>query len=293
MPPLLDQMTLAPRHLQRMGVGLFCAVAVSVGVSAHAAEGSAASEEQARAQIKGLQVASPYRISDRALTGKIRYELAFSDGAGLSLPETGEQHVEHRGDHLIVTICGNRCGQEAAPSEAELNRFLQPNQWVQSKDDVIAEFARVGGPSESVDKRMSSLVKAVAERMTGRIEYQHYWTAREAYDYQSGDCSEFAVLLAAAARARNIPARVVAGLAYSTRFLFGQHMFGPHMWVQSWNGDRWVSYDAALGDFDAGHIALVLGDGTPRGLVAVNNMIHKLRIIAAVGLVPVVPAPAH
>jgi transglutaminase-like putative cysteine protease len=293
MLPLLGQMTLAPRHLQRIGVGLFCAVAVSVVSSAHAAEGSAASEAQARALVKSLQVSSPYRISDQALTGKIRYELAFSDGAGLSLPETGEQHVEQRGDHLIVTICRDRCGQEAAPSEAELNRFLQPNRWVQSKDEVIADFARVGRPGDSVDQRMPSLAKAVADRMSGPIEFQHYWTAREAYDYQSGDCSEFAVLLAAAARARNIPTRVVAGLAYSSRFLFGQHVFGPHMWVQSWNGVRWVSYDAALGDFDAGHIALVLGDGTPAGFRAVSDMIHKLRIVSAVGLVRAVPGSAH
>ncbi len=29
------------------------------------------------------------------------------------------------------------------------------------------------------------------------------------------------------------------------------------------DGTRWVSYDAGLGRFDAGHIALVVGDGTP------------------------------
>jgi transglutaminase-like putative cysteine protease len=226
------------------------------------------------------------------LAGKIRYELAFVDGAGSTLPETGEQHVEQRGDHLVVTICRDRCGQEAGPTQAELNRFLQPNQWVQSSDKVIADFAQIARLGDSVDRRMWLLAKAVAERLTGPIEYQHYWTAREAYDYQSGDCSEYAVLLAAAARARNIPTRVVAGLAYSSRFLGGQHVFGPHMWVQSWNGERWVSYDAGLADFDAGHIALVLGDGTPAGLVAVNDKIHKLRIVNAVGLVPVVPASA-
>jgi transglutaminase-like putative cysteine protease len=205
------------------------ALALSVANGASAQEGSAASEQEARARLKSLQVASPYRISDRALSGKIRYELALPDG--LSLPETGEQHVEQRDGHLVVTICRNGCGQEPAPGEAEQHRFLQPNRWVQSKDEVIAYFAQVGRPSDSVDERMSLLVKAVTDRMTGIVEFQHYWSAREAFDYQSGDCSESAVLLAAAARARNIPTRVVAGLAYSSRFLGGQHLFGPHMWV--------------------------------------------------------------
>jgi hypothetical protein len=268
------------------------ALALLIADSASAQEGSAASEQEARARLKTLQVASPYRIGDRALSGKIRYELAFPDGSGLSLPETGEQHVERRDGHLVVTICRDGCGQEAAPGEAERNRFLQPNRWVQSKDEVIAYFAQVGRPSDSVDDRMSLLVKAVTDRMSGPVEFQHYWSAREAFDYQSGDCSESAVLLAAAARARNIPARVVAGLAYSSRFLGGQHLFGPHMWVQSWNGQRWVSHDAGLGDFDAGHIALVLGDGTPTGFKNVADMIRKLRIISAVGLVRA-PDSAH
>lgn len=259
------------------------ALALSVAGSSSAQDGSAASEQEARARLKSLQVASPYRISDRALSGKIRYELALADG--LSLPETGEQHVETRDGHLVVTICRDGCGQEAAPGEAERTRFLRPNRWVQSEDEVISYFAQVGRPSDSVDDRMSLLVKAVTDRMTGPVEFQHYWSAREAFDYQSGDCSESAVLLAAAARARNIPTRVVAGLAYSSRFLGGQHLFGPHMWVQSWNGERWVSYDAGLGDFDAGHIALVLGDGTPAGFKYVADMIRKLRIISAVGLI--------
>ena len=133
---------------------------------------------------------------------------------------------------------------------------------------------------------MAVLVKAVTARMSGPVEFRHYWTAREAYDKQGGDCTEFAVLLAAAARARGIPTRVVAGMAYANEFMGGQHVFVPHMWVQSWDGSRWVSYDAALGEFDAGRIALVLGDGTPSSMGALNGMLRKMRIVDAVGLVP-------
>jgi hypothetical protein len=255
---------------------IFCAVALM------AAGGSL--EERARAQIKGLQVASPYRISEHALAGKIRYELELT-GSNILLPETGEQHVEQRGDHFIVTICKEGCGREAAPGEAELKRFRQANAYVQSDDPVIAGFSRIAPASATFDDLMRSLTKTVAERMSGPVEFQHYFSAREAYDNQSGDCTEFAVLLAAAARARGIPARLVAGLAYSSRFLGVQHAFGPHMWVQAWSGDRWVSYDAGLGDFDAGHIALVLGDGRPSDFAAVNGAIRKLRILSALGLV--------
>ncbi|HEY2346578.1 MAG TPA: transglutaminase domain-containing protein [Xanthomonadaceae bacterium] len=277
---------------RQIGIGMLCAMAVSAAGSACAAD-AAATEEQARAGVRSLLVPSPYRISDHALAGKIRYVLAVSEGAGLSLPETGEQHVEQRGDHLVVTICKDHCGQEPAPSHAELDRYLQPNPWVQSDDRVIAAFARVVPLDKPVDQRMPVLVKAVAARMTGEIEFLHYWTAREAYDKQGGDCTEFAVLLAAAARARGIPTRVVSGLAYSSEFMGSRHVFGPHMWVQSWDGNRWVSYDAALGEFDAGRIALVIGDGTPSDPMAMNRIVRRLRIVDAAALTPGISIPVE
>ncbi|HTD28823.1 MAG TPA: transglutaminase-like domain-containing protein [Xanthomonadaceae bacterium] len=286
-------MTLISGRFRFLCVCLLCAIAVSAANRACAVDGLAAAEVQARAQAKSLSIPSPYRIPDHALTGKIRYELAFSEGSVPLLPETGEQHVEQRGEHLIVTICRDHCGQEAAPSKAELDRFTQPNHWVQSDDRVIAEFARISPLREPVDERMPALVKAVTARMSGDVEFQHYRTAREAYDKRGGDCGEFAVLLAAAARARGIPARVVSGLTYANEFLGAQHVFVPHMWVQSWNGERWVSYDAALGDFDASHIVLVVGDGSPSGPMARNDMIRKMRIIGAVALAPAVRASAH
>jgi len=271
---------------------LLAAVSLVATGTVCAAGDSTPSEEQVTALVRSRLVGSPYRISEHALAGSIRYEIAVPVAAVLSLPETGEQHVEQLGDRLLVTICKDACGHEAAPAPAELQRYLQPNPWVQSTDRIIARFAHVGSWRSTVDQRMRLLVAAVSARMSGPIEFRHYWTAREAYDKQGGDCTEFAVLLAAAARAQGIPTRVVAGLAYSSQFMGGQHVFVPHMWVQSWDGKRWVSYDAALGDFDAGHITLVLGDGTPSSVSASIDTIRNMRIVGAVGLVPRVAGSA-
>jgi len=270
---------------------LLAALALLAAGAACAMDDSTESEEQVSARIKSLLVASPYRISEHALSGRIRYEIALPDGARLSLPETGEQHVEQRGDQLFVTLCKDLCGREPAPDEAELTRYLQPNPWVQSTDRRIAGFARMVPSNGPVGTRMTLLAKAVTARMSGPVEFRHYWTAREAYDKQGGDCTEFALLLAAVARASGIPTRVVAGMAYATEFMGGQHVFVPHMWVQSWDGNRWVSYDAALGEFDAGRIALVVGDGTPSSVSALNGILQRMRIVDAVALVPPVPAP--
>ncbi|WP_460733978.1 transglutaminase-like domain-containing protein [Lysobacter tyrosinilyticus] len=189
-----------------------------------------------------------------------------------------------RADGAIeLTVC-ETCGREAAPTETDLARYRAPNPWLESQDRAVVAFARSvrGG---SVDMRMRRLVTAVQTRLSGPVSYREYATAHQALDLRGGDCTEYALLLAAAGRARGIPTRVVAGLAYGSRFAGKPHVFGPHMWVQAWNGKRWVSYDAGLGSFDAGHLAIAVGDGSPESLQGALRLISSLRIIDAEGLV--------
>ena len=234
--------------------------------------------------IRAASVASPYRISEHAAMGKIRYRIAMRDGVAWPWPETGEQHVEHDGDTVVLTVCHD-CGEEAPPSAAELQRDLQPNRWADNSDGNIRMLASdVRGAT--VDRRMRWLVHAVQMQMNGAIDWNGYLTSREAFDARKGDCTEHALLLAAAAKARHIPVRVVAGIAYASRFLGKQRVFGPHMWVQAWNGSRWTSYDAGLGEFDSTHIVLTIGDGSPDMLAAAFAKLQALQIVSAQGLLP-------
>lgn len=233
--------------------------------------------------LRSMLVASPYRISERAMRGTIRYRVEFDDDTRWEWPETGEQHVAQDGDAIALTICAD-CGEEAVPSRKALQNMLEPNDWVQSGDFRIRDFARDARGS-SVDARMRSLAALVRQHMDGAIDFNRYDTATRAFESRSGDCTEFAVLLAAAARSRGIPTRVVAGLSYASRFLGRKHAFSPHMWVQAWDGTRWVSYDAALDRFDATHIAIAIGDGTPQSMERVMHVIAHLRIVDAAAIV--------
>ncbi|KRB11462.1 transglutaminase-like domain-containing protein [Lysobacter sp. Root690] len=244
---------------------------------------SAASELELKAQIQAVLVPSPYRLSPAARHGTIRYRLGERDGAvGWLWPRTGEQSAVRRSDGLEVTVCKD-CGGETAPDAQALRSYLAPTPWLQSDDRAVAGFARAAGGG-SVDARMRRLVAAVQAHLSGPVVYSGYHSAREALARREGDCTEYALLLAAAARARGIPTRVVAGLAYGSRFVGRTNAFGPHMWVQAWNGERWVSYDAGMGEFDAGHLALVVGDGDPDSLRGAMQAIAGLRIEDAFGV---------
>ncbi|MEO7326702.1 MAG: transglutaminase family protein [Dokdonella sp.] len=259
--------------------------------SACAGDAPARSNDEMEQAIRALLVVSPYKISEAARAGTIRYRVRLREGPVWNWPETAEQHVAQDGDATELTICED-CGREPPPDKAELQRYLQPNDWVQSRDRRVKDFARVA-TAGSIDAKMSALILAIQKHMNGAIDFREYQSAVQALDSRGGDCTEYAVLLAAAARARGIPTRVVSGISYASQFLGERHAFSPHMWVQVWNGTRWASYDAALGHFDAGHIAIAIGDGSPDSLRGTMATIARMKILDAAGVLPAREDTSH
>lgn len=246
------------------------------------------SHEQALAVIHRAQIASPYRLSEKARAERIRYTFRLNNDTDWNWPQTVEQKVSRKDGNILVTVCTD-CGAEPPPDASTLARYLSSNPWVDSASREVITFARthalgihMHGPR--VAKQMQILVKAVQKHMDGDIDFRTYASASEALKSRSGDCTEYAVLIAAAARARGIPTRLVYGLAYASRFTGESHVFSPHMWVQAWDGKRWTSYDAGLGQFDSGHIALFIGDGRIEPLGRVTEVMQHLEMIDAVGI---------
>jgi len=213
--------------------------------------------------ISKLVVQSPYRIPQNAFAGPIRYVISRVDGTPPQIPATGEQAVVPDGSTAVLTVCAT-CGVAQQLTETERQRYLQPNAWVQSDLPQIRSFAERHGQGRTQKEVMDHLVSAVQTHMSGAVDYLGYGSAADALRTRSGDCTEFAVLLAALARARNIPSRIVYGLVYADRFSGKKEVFSPHAWVQVWTGERWQSYDAGIGQFDATHLALSVGNGDPR-----------------------------
>ena len=224
-----------------------------------------------------LVVQSPYRIPKGALAGPIRYVISRVDGVAPRLPATGEQAMVTEGSTAILTVCAD-CGVPEQLPESDRWRYLQSNAWVQNDLPEIRDFANRHGRGRSQAEIMNNLVAAVRDHMTGPVDYLGYGSATDVLRTRSGDCTEFAVLLAALARARGIPTRVAYGLVYADRFSGKKDVFSPHAWVQVWTGTRWQSYDAGLGEFDATHLALSLGDGDPRDAQTIFAAPADLRI---------------
>lgn len=227
-----------------------------------------------------LVVRSPVQIPAWFRHRTLRFVFARTDGAPATIAATDEQAVVFDAQQsAVLTICAN-CGAAEHPTAAELARYLAPNAWVQSDNAEIRTLARnTVSPTVPIDLRMRKFVKLVKQLMQrGSKDFLGYGSAVDALHSGSGDCTEFSVLLAAFARSQGIPTRIAVGLAYSDRFSGKKDVFSPHVWVQSWNGQRWTSYDAGLDGFDSTHIALAVGDGEPDEVNRTTAQLPQLRI---------------
>lgn len=231
-------------------------------------------------------VQAPRTLQRSALDRPLRYRLSARDGKrDLTFAATGEQQVERAGSSVVVTV-----SPQAAikPAERPVAADTKPNDWLQSGANEIVRLASEASPGERSDaERMRDLEKFVYGYIDKKGLSVGYASALETAQSRQGDCTEHALLLAALGRARGIPTRVVTGLAFVEQFGSAERVFVPHAWVQAWVDGHWRSYDAALGRFDSGHIAIGVGDGDPWRFFSGVGTLGNLKLDA------VEAAPVH
>jgi transglutaminase-like putative cysteine protease len=128
---------------------------------------------------------------------------------------------------------------DAAPTDAE----RRPNSLIQSDDSRVLAMAREAAGDEADPWQVAKRLEAYVHKAVRNKNFsQALASAAEVARTGEGDCTEHAVLLAALARARGIPARVAVGLVYVE-----PAALGFHMWTEMFIGGKWVPLDATLG----------------------------------------------
>ena len=225
---------------------------------------------------------APRALSAKEEAGTLRYRLRLKTQTTTLAPQTDEQRVSAVPGGFDIVVCA-RCGNAAASEKTPANLALaaKPTAWLQSDDPDIkrAALLQVKGKT-GAQAQMLALEAFVATHISDSNLTTAYASAKEAFVSKTGDCTEHALLLAALGRAAGIPTRVVGGLAYAPDYLGQSNIFVPHAWMQAFIGGRWQSFDAALGRFDSGHIALAITDGDPSSAFVGATLLGNLTIDA-------------
>lgn len=239
--------------------------------------------------VDKMFVKSPEPLEDLGSARSIAYNLKPVVGAqDLIIPASDNQRVKKLDDGSVIvavepvfeTISGK---YPYRGRDKELREALEATRFLQSDNKKVVELAKgaIRGAKDAGEaaRKIERFVADYIDEVSLSVGYA---SAAEVVESRQGDCSEFAVLTAAMCRAVGIPARVVMGVAYVDDF-GGFEGFGGHAWVEAYAGDAWIGLDAAFkgsgrGGYDAGHIALAIGNGEPGDFFNLAATLGQFRI---------------
>jgi hypothetical protein len=168
-----------------------------------------------------------------------------------------------------------------APDEKPTDDDLAPNNLIQSDDELVQSLAHSVVPDEKDPWKVALALEALVRKtITAKNFTQAFATAAEVAQSKEGDCTEHAVLLAALARARDIPARGAMGLVYYP----SGNGFAYHMWTEVWINDRWIPLDATLGRGGIGAAHLKLAHSNLKGANAYSAFLPVFRVLGQLKL---------
>jgi hypothetical protein len=269
----VGRLTLGPDGRIRSMTQPMMGASITIAISDRA---TALKPHSAYRLLHSAMVKSPYRISPEAMRGRIRFRFAYRDGLAFALPQTAEQRATASADGVAVDICAD-CGPGLTTDKAALARALRPTGWMQSDHPRLKAIARPIARLAISDSRKMALLAEKARPYLETIDFAGHFSALETLDRRAGDCTEAAVLLAALGRSAGIPTKVASGLVYSRERYHGvANTFMPHSWTLAYVDGRWRSFDLALDSFDSSHIALTVGDGDSRSILAAGQLASLL-----------------
>jgi hypothetical protein len=224
-------------------------------------------------------------LSDPHHTKRIRYRVRWEGGDPAGVFVSGDsQQVKSVDPHTIdVTVRSIRPGDSSGDSEPPTEQpveqpapdNLKPSPIVQSDNpDIVAVAKRVAGDRQDHWQAAVALERYVGGHITGKGYSQAFATAADVFESRKGDCTEHAVLLAALARARGIPARVAMGLVYDGN----TQSFLYHMWTEVFVGKRWIPLDATLAEGGIGAAHLKLAHSSLQGASAFSSFLPVARV---------------
>ena len=200
-----------------------------------------------------------YRIGNKGGTP------GFYEGEGQSILRTADGKIE-------VEVLAAGPAKDLVPFTLPVaadghENYLAPTAFVECEDPTVVKLAEeaVGDETDAL-KAAARIESYVRDKITKKNLNVGFASAAEVAKTLEGDCTEHAVLCCAIARAKGLPARVAMGLAYlpaegDIAKQWPNGVFGYHMWTEVLVADGvWLPIDAAIGGYDATHLALAKSD---------------------------------
>ena len=235
----------------------------------------AKSQVEAAELVGSMMLDSPSAITHPGSVKAVTYILKPKQAdVHLQIPATDNQQVDVLADGRVRVVVRPVSGDPQARfpyrgRDPDIKAALGSTSYLQVTHPMIVGLAKKAVQGKRTALEAARAIEAfVADYIENKDMSVGYASALEVAQSRQGDCTEHAVLTAALCRAVGIPAQVVVGVAYVDEFMGAVRCFGGHAWTRAYIGNQWVGLDAAFkgtgrGGYDAGHLALAVGNGEP------------------------------
>ena len=229
--------------------------------------------------VKVPAIKNPHR------TTRVVYRIRIRGESPSKLLPTGPtqavKKIEPEVAELIVTAAPAPKGPVERNRQQIEPEYLSSTRFLQSDDPRVIKHSRAAAGDEADPWKASlKMERYVYEKLTKKNFSTAMASAAEVAENLEGDCTEHACLLAAMARANQIPSRIAVGMVYVTSL----SSFAGHMWTEVFVDGRWIPLDATMaqGGIRAAHIKLFNSSFADDGPVPAASFLPLINIIGKI-----------
>ncbi len=185
------------------------------------------------------KIANPYA----AKKAVYRVQIRDADNASECLAHDARQTFDKvKKGFFELQVAAGPGGEAEKPGD----EFLQSSYFINCKDNLVKQHARTAVGTETDPWKAALKIEKWVHNKMRATNDEGLAPADQVARTLQGDCSEYAMLMAAMCRAEGIPSRTAMGLIYADLKGKGP-VFSFHMWTEVWVAGQWRPLDATLG----------------------------------------------
>ncbi len=157
------------------------------------------------------------------------------------------------------------------------DEFTQSSYFITSADAKVIQLARQAvGIEKDPWKKALRIEKWVHDNMRS-TNGEELAPADHVARHLEGDCTEYAMLMAAMCRAEGIPSRTAMGMVYADTETGPVMAF--HMWTEVWVAAEWIPLDATMGRGYVGAAHLKVTDNSWHDTRSFTPLLPLMRVL--------------
>jgi len=220
------------------------------------------------------KLVKPYEIKDAVYRITVKGD---EDAAAAFSQDQRQKVIKANGSTFEMQVKAGQGPKRGIGGDKPGDEFTQSSYFITSADPKVRELARKAIRKETDPWKKALLIEKWVNANMHSTNAEGLAPADHVARNLEGDCTEYAMLMAAMCRAEGVPSKTAIGLVYSNTKT-GPAM-GFHMWTEVWVQGQWIPLDATLGKGFVGATHLKVTDHSWHDTRGLTPLLPLMRVL--------------